>query len=837
MSASWNAYGTVTFAVGLLFAGAESAIELLCAPLGFIGSLAASDLMAIPVTWLGQGYGLLQVCDAIPVEMKASGGDYNDGTMKEIPLAHLLRAIPPPQRLLSFFMQASLTSAGSAVGFVPLGLLLTVDDQLRSLDVVVAMAYSQFLYTRLGLAGGFPPWWKDGPPQGALPLGAGLAVLGDRELEGPFLTLIDSLLKFFPPGNPDPDNPENLFPTKSDQTTANPHEDGPPGTWEDGNAALDLLVGLALGWQHQKRHGAGPGFPAAPDMTTLDTPALTPKPPVPPPACPPPIWARTGSNTLTVPGNGTVVDTGLDVAPWDRVTVESSGLVTLGTGGAAGPAGAGQAIWDRAYPYWGSNALAGQLLGRLGPYGVCVPLGDMFQRVYAAPVPFPVGALYPELATKRLYLLVNVPPSSPASGTFTAVVTREAAAPPAPVVTELSPATGSALGGDRIEVYGTHLQTTRQVSFGGVPAEHFTVYDDTHLWATPPAGSGQVEVSVITAGGTATAGFTYIVGLPVVESVTPSSGPNTGDTPVTISGRGLDQIDNASFGVWSEPAEPQSASSATTSSAPGAGVVHVQVSGGPSGPSQTSANDLFSYLGPVILSLDPSEGDEAGGTLVTIHGTGLSGATSVTFGGSPATDLVCVSDTVLTVRSPSGAGRPDVLVTALGVTSLPSMLPSQADLYFYDGPGLESVSPSSGPDTGNTTVTISGTMLDHVQTVFFDEVAVPFALVSPTSLTAVGPPFRHRRRDHLRPLPVRIDDERTELRLPSDPDDHRHLSCLGSPGRPDHGHDQRPRPHGRHLPGVHQHLVRRLDRFHLVLHRHPDHRRNAGRRGPGSHSR
>jgi hypothetical protein len=81
-----------------------------------------------------------------------------------------------------------------------------------------------------------------------------------------------------------------------------------------------------------------------------------------------------------------------------------------------------------------------------------------------------------------------------------------------------------------------------------------------------------------------------------------------------------------------------------------------------------------------------------------------------------------------------------VLVTALGITSLPSVLPSEADLYFYDGPTLKSVSPPSGPDTGNTPVTLSGTMLDHVETVFFNEAAVPFTLVSPTSITAVVPP-------------------------------------------------------------------------------------------------
>ena len=495
---SWNLYGTMGFEVDLLFGGVLPVIATWCAPLGFIGNLAAGILLQAPPELLGQAYGLWQVCDALAVEMKPSTGNtFNDQYMREIPLAHALRSIDPPTRLAAFFTQAGLTKSGYSISFAPLALLLTVDGQLRPLQPVISDWYAQFLETRLLLHGAdaFPTWWDKGPRHGGLFLGAGLAVLGASSLEAKFMAYIDDVLKWFP---------DDHLPTYSYRTVPNPHDDKPlpSNNWEDGNVALDLLAGMALAWQHEKRHGATiAGFPPPPDMSGLDTKIVSPKPPVPAPQCPPKIWAVTGSETVAIPADGAVVDTGLDVMPWDRITVEATGQITLGNGSVAGPAGAGDPVWDRTYPYWGYSARAGQLLALLGPYGAHVPVDAAFQRVYAAPIDFEAGALYPSLATRRLYLLVNVPPSAPANGTCTAVVTREAAAPPAPVVTQLSPPTRSALGGDRIEVYGTHLQTTRQVSFGGVSAENFTVYDDTHLWATPPAGSGQVDVSVTTAGG------------------------------------------------------------------------------------------------------------------------------------------------------------------------------------------------------------------------------------------------------------------------------------------------------------------------------------------------
>ncbi len=51
------------------------------------------------------------------------------------------------------------------------------------------------------------------------------------------------------------------------------------------------------------------------------------------------------------------------------------------------------------------------------------------------------------------------------------------------------------------------------------------------------------------------------------------------------------------------------------------------------------------------------EGPLAGGTLVTITGTGFAGATAVYFGTSPATDVTVLSDTTITAGSPAGAAR------------------------------------------------------------------------------------------------------------------------------------------------------------------------------------
>lgn len=66
---------------------------------------------------------------------------------------------------------------------------------------------------------------------------------------------------------------------------------------------------------------------------------------------------------------------------------------------------------------------------------------------------------------------------------------------------------------------------------------------------------------------------------------------------------------------------------------------------------------------PVITSITPASGPTAGGTTVTIVGTGLDTATSVAFGATPAADFAALSATLLVAISPAGSGAVDVTVT------------------------------------------------------------------------------------------------------------------------------------------------------------------------------
>jgi len=84
-----------------------------------------------------------------------------------------------------------------------------------------------------------------------------------------------------------------------------------------------------------------------------------------------------------------------------------------------------------------------------------------------------------------------------------------------PTVTTVSPNSGVAGGGMSVAITGTAFTGATDVRFGATPATGFTVNSATSISATAPAGTGTVNVTVITPGGTsATAGtgddFTYL---------------------------------------------------------------------------------------------------------------------------------------------------------------------------------------------------------------------------------------------------------------------------------------------------------------------------------------
>ena len=81
---------------------------------------------------------------------------------------------------------------------------------------------------------------------------------------------------------------------------------------------------------------------------------------------------------------------------------------------------------------------------------------------------------------------------------------------------------------------------------------------------------------------------------------------------------------------------------------------------------------------PIVSGLSPTGGPAAGGVLVTLTGSGFTGATSVTFGGQTAT-FTLVSDTTITATAPSGSGAVRVVVT----TASGSNTDTAGNLFTY----------------------------------------------------------------------------------------------------------------------------------------------------------
>jgi hypothetical protein len=140
---------------------------------------------------------------------------------------------------------------------------------------------------------------------------------------------------------------------------------------------------------------------------------------------------------------------------------------------------------------------------------------------------------------------------------------------------------------------------------------------------------------------------------------------------------------------------------------------------------------------PTVTMIAPSTGPLAGGTTVVITGTGFTGVTAVKFGVTPATSYTVNSATQITAIAPVGTGTVDVTVTTAGGTSATSL----ADQYTYAPvPTFVSILPVSGPTTGNTAVTITGTNLIGATSVTFGGTsATGITVVSGTKITATTP--------------------------------------------------------------------------------------------------
>ncbi|MFN8491558.1 MAG: IPT/TIG domain-containing protein [Caldilineaceae bacterium] len=265
----------------------------------------------------------------------------------------------------------------------------------------------------------------------------------------------------------------------------------------------------------------------------------------------------------------------------------------------------------------------------------------------------------------------------------TSAETSHPAEPPS--VQAISPNTGLSTGGSTVTLTGAGFAPgATSILFGANAATSVVCENPTTCTATSPAGSGTVDVTVVVGNqsSTATAAdqFTYTAppaspSHPTVTAITPSTGPEMGNSIVTINGAGFaPNATTVNFGP-NNPAASVTCIDTTTCivvAPPGQGTVEVSVTVD----NQASTAMQFTYVSaPTITSLTPNTGPEAGGTVVTINGTGfVPGATIVGFGlGNPATDANCMSTTTCTATSPSGIGTVDVRVSVANQLSTVSV--------------------------------------------------------------------------------------------------------------------------------------------------------------------
>ena len=350
------------------------------------------------------------------------------------------------------------------------------------------------------------------------------------------------------------------------------------------------------------------------------------------------------------------------------------------------------------------------------------------------------------LRLKRLFrAVIAVMAIVPGLLALQAVAGQAARAATAPSVTSVSPSAGVDTGFDFVTISGSGFTGATAVTFGSNSAIAFTVDSDTEIIArSPSSGDGTVDVTVTTAGGTSpitpSDQFTFAPA-PTLTGASPDVGPVAGGTTVTITGTGFTGATAVFFGQTAATSFTVNSDTQITAIAPaapggkaGGALIEVVT---PIGNTGNSIPVAYVYeTPPVVQSVLPFTGSTAGGTRVTITGSGFLGATAVNFGSTPSPSFkVLANDEIFAIPPAHSPGTVQITVTTAAGTSATS-----ANYVYVTPLVVTGVSPASGPTTGGTPVTITGTDFTNVSLVNFGSVpATSFTVDSDTQITAIAP--------------------------------------------------------------------------------------------------
>ena len=322
------------------------------------------------------------------------------------------------------------------------------------------------------------------------------------------------------------------------------------------------------------------------------------------------------------------------------------------------------------------------------------------------------------------------------------------ASAPTSTVTGIGPSTGPTSGGTAVTITGTSFAAGATVAFGANAATNVTVLNSTTISATSPAGAvGTATVTVTNStgrSGSLSNAFTYTGSnpAPTVTSITPNTGTANGGTALTITGTGFLAGATVSLGGTAATNVNVVGSTSITAITPAhaAGAVTITVTN--TDAQSGSLNNGYTYTAsnpaPTVGSITPNSGPVAGGTSVTITGTGFLAGATVSLGGTAATNVNVAGSTSLTATTAAHAAG----AVSVAVTNSDAQSGTLTNGYTYRNPAptVTSITPNAGTTAGGTSVTITGTSFLAGATVSFGGIAATNVIVvGSTSITAVAP--------------------------------------------------------------------------------------------------
>jgi hypothetical protein len=336
-----------------------------------------------------------------------------------------------------------------------------------------------------------------------------------------------------------------------------------------------------------------------------------------------------------------------------------------------------------------------------------------------------------------------------ASGTFSAGFLAGALTVAAPAVGGFGPATGPSSGGTAVELSAPEGSATGYgVTVDGIPATSNGYASGSAHFTLPPHAPGRVDVVVTTPDGSRELpnAFFYYQAITATD-IAPLNGPPAGGTTITITGSGfLPGAQVTLDGIRALDVVVESSTTITALTPPHLpGAVDIVVRNPDSGSATVPVR--FTYDGPFLHNVTRMIGSSfgggpnapvTGGATIVVFGEGFADGARVFFGDVEATVTSITVPSQIKVTSPA---HPEALVDLI------VMNPDGTTGVLFDsftftgtGPTVSNISPSTGPASGGTAVTITGTGFDSDAEVTIGGSTLLDAVITPTSITGITPP-------------------------------------------------------------------------------------------------